>query len=46
MHAKEPAEKDDSDVGEVKTTKNNNEGAQPFMRMASMKPKPMPIRKQ
>jgi hypothetical protein len=45
MHAKEPAEKDDSDVGEVKTTKNN-EGAQPFMQMASMKPKPMPIRKQ
>jgi hypothetical protein len=45
MHSKEPAEKDDSDVGEVKTTKNN-EGSQQFMRMASMKPKPMPIRKQ
>ena len=38
--AEEPAD----DVGEAKTTKND--GAQSFMRMASMKPKPMPIRKQ
>jgi len=43
---KEIPEREDSSeaVGEIKTTKND--GAQPFMRMASMKPKPMPIRKQ
>jgi hypothetical protein len=37
-------EQSDDNVGESKVIKND--GAQSFMRMASMKPKPMPIRKQ
>jgi hypothetical protein len=44
MHAAKESVEEASEVGEAKTTKN--EATQPFMRMASMKPKPMPIRKQ